>query len=54
MPPRPESRAYEQLKAALIHFEMGFEIMPGTGEADLSPDMKPFEQEPIPAQGECG
>lgn len=49
-----DRKPYEQLKSALIHFEMGFEIMPGTGGADLSPDMNAFEQEPIPAQGECG
>ena len=38
---------YEQLKTMLVHFELGFELMPGTGDADLSPEMKPFEQEPL-------
>jgi len=36
---------YEQLKTMLIYFDMGFEMMPGTGQADLTPEQKPFEQE---------
>ena len=28
----------------LVHFDMGFEIMPGTGSQDLTPEKK-FEQE---------
>jgi hypothetical protein len=36
---------YEQLKAMLVHFDLGFEIMPGTGAKDLTPEEKPFEQE---------
>jgi alkyl sulfatase BDS1-like metallo-beta-lactamase superfamily hydrolase len=36
---------YEQLKTMLVHFDLGFEIMPGTGASDLTPDQKPFEQE---------
>jgi len=36
---------YEQLKAMLVHFDLGFEIMPGTGVKDLTPEQKPFEQE---------
>ena len=36
---------YEQLKDMLVHFDMGFEIMPGTGKKDLTPDQRPFEQE---------
>jgi alkyl sulfatase BDS1-like metallo-beta-lactamase superfamily hydrolase len=36
---------YEQLKTMLVHFDLGFEIMPGTGAKDLTPGQKPFEQE---------
>ena len=36
---------YEQLKAMLVHFELGFEMMPGTGAADLTPEEKPFQAE---------
>ncbi len=36
---------YEQLKALLVHFDLGFEIMPGTGAKDLTPEKTPFEQE---------
>ncbi len=36
---------YEQFKQMLVHFDLGFEIMPGTGKADLTPEQKPFEQE---------
>jgi alkyl sulfatase BDS1-like metallo-beta-lactamase superfamily hydrolase len=36
---------YEQLKTMLVHFDLGFEIMPGTGARDLTPEQKPFEQE---------
>ena len=35
----------EQLKSMLIHFDLGFELMPGTGAKDLTPEQKPFEQE---------
>jgi alkyl sulfatase BDS1-like metallo-beta-lactamase superfamily hydrolase len=38
---------YEDLKGMLIHFDLGFEMMPGTGAADLSPEMGDFEQEPL-------
>jgi alkyl sulfatase BDS1-like metallo-beta-lactamase superfamily hydrolase len=38
---------YEQLKTMLMSFELGFEMMPGTGDADLSPDRNTFEQEPL-------
>jgi alkyl sulfatase BDS1-like metallo-beta-lactamase superfamily hydrolase len=34
----------EQLKSMLVHFDLGFEIMPGTGSADLTPELNPFEQ----------
>jgi alkyl sulfatase BDS1-like metallo-beta-lactamase superfamily hydrolase len=36
---------YEQLKTMLVHFDLGFEIMPGTAAKDLTPELKPFEQE---------
>jgi hypothetical protein len=36
---------YEQLKTLLVHFDLGFEIMPGTGAKDLTTEQKPFEQE---------
>jgi hypothetical protein len=29
----------------LVHFDLGFEIMPGTGAKDLTPEQKEFEQE---------
>lgn len=34
-----------QLKAMLVHFDLGFEMMPGTGAKDLTPKQKMFEQE---------
>jgi alkyl sulfatase BDS1-like metallo-beta-lactamase superfamily hydrolase len=36
---------YEQSKTMLVHFELGFEMMPGTGAADLTPEEKPFQAE---------
>jgi alkyl sulfatase BDS1-like metallo-beta-lactamase superfamily hydrolase len=43
---------YEQLKTLLVHFDLGFEIMPGTGAKDLTPEQKPFEQdEPADTSG---
>ena len=30
----------------LVHFELGFEILPGTGAGHLSPDLDDFAQEP--------
>jgi alkyl sulfatase BDS1-like metallo-beta-lactamase superfamily hydrolase len=36
---------YDQLKTMLVHFDLGFEIMPGTGAKDITPKQKPFEQE---------
>jgi alkyl sulfatase BDS1-like metallo-beta-lactamase superfamily hydrolase len=38
---------YEQLKELLLHFDLGFEIMPGTGARDLTPAENPFEQEEV-------
>ena len=34
----------EQLQTMLVQFDLGFELMPGTGAQDLSPEQKPFEQ----------
>ncbi len=42
-----DQSVYEDLKTMLVNFELGFEIMPGTGAADLSPDRNVFEQEPL-------
>ena len=36
---------YDQLKTMLVHFELGFEMMPGTGTADLTPKKKPLQAE---------
>ncbi|MGD9331915.1 MAG: alkyl sulfatase dimerization domain-containing protein [Desulfobacterales bacterium] len=38
-------QVYEDLKTMLVHFDLGFEIMPGTGAKDLTPEQKPFQQE---------
>ena len=38
-------QVYEDLKTMLVHFDLGFEMMPGTGEADLTPQKEPFEAE---------
>jgi len=38
---------YDQLKTMLVHFDLGFEIMPGTGAKDLTPEQKIFEQEEL-------
>ena len=43
---------YEQLKSTLVQFELGFELMPGTGDASLSPKRTPFQQdEPADTSG---
>lgn len=36
--------AYDTLKSLLVQFELGFEMMPGTGEKNIIPEKKPFEQ----------
>jgi alkyl sulfatase BDS1-like metallo-beta-lactamase superfamily hydrolase len=44
---------YEQLKSTLVHFELGFEIMPGTkGPVVKEAEQNPFEQEPPVLSGE--
>jgi alkyl sulfatase BDS1-like metallo-beta-lactamase superfamily hydrolase len=35
------------LAGLLVHFEVGFEILPGTGAGHLSPDLDDFAQEPL-------
>ena len=43
----------EQLKATMIHFELGFEIMPGTKDQSPSTDkMNAFEQKPASVTGD--
>jgi len=39
-----DRRPYEELKAMLVQFNMGFEVLPGTGGTSLTAPMKPFEQ----------
>jgi len=47
-----DSKPYEFLKTLLVHFDVGFEIMPGTGAKDLTPEQKPFEaEEPASSAG---
>jgi alkyl sulfatase BDS1-like metallo-beta-lactamase superfamily hydrolase len=45
---------YKQLKELLVHFDLGFEIMPGTApDTPGKADMEVFEQEP-PARSDGG
>jgi len=39
-----DPKPYELLKEMLVQFDLGFEILPGTGTADLTPEKKEFEQ----------
>jgi len=48
-----DRNALEQMKTMLIHFDIGFELMPGTGDKDLTPEKKPFEQEDPAVPGGC-
>jgi alkyl sulfatase BDS1-like metallo-beta-lactamase superfamily hydrolase len=41
-----DRKPIDQLKTMLIQFDMGFEILPGTGAKDLTPDSNPFAHEP--------
>ena len=41
-----DSSILEQLGGMMFHFDIGFEVLPGTGAQDLSPDRNPFQQEP--------
>ena len=45
---------YDQLKTMLVHFELGFEMMPGTGSADLVPKEKPFQAEQAASSAGAG
>ena len=45
-------KPYEQLKTMLVHFDLGFEIMPGTGAVDLTKEKGIFEaDEPADTSG---
>ncbi len=41
-----DSKPYELLKTMLVQFDMGFEILPGTGAKDITPENNPFAHEP--------
>jgi len=41
-----DRKPIDQLKSMLVQFDMGFEILPGTGARDLTPARDPFAQEP--------
>ena len=43
-----DRKAYDDLKSMLIQFNMGFEVLPGTGGTSLTAAKNPFEQ-PAPA-----
>jgi len=40
-----DRKPYEDLKSMLVSFDLGFELLPGTGAKDLTPEMKTFQQE---------
>jgi hypothetical protein len=48
-----DRRPYDLLKASVVQFVMGFEILPGTKGKSESPKMTPFEQAP-PAASDGG
>ena len=43
-----DRKPFDQLKGMLVQFDMGFEIMPGTGAQDITDEDNPFAQ-PAPA-----
>ncbi len=43
-----DRKPIDQLKAMLVQFDLGFEILPGTGAKDLTPKKNDFAQEPLP------
>ena len=43
-----DRKPFDQLKGMLVQFDMGFEIMPGTGAQDMTDEENPFAQ-PAPA-----
>jgi alkyl sulfatase BDS1-like metallo-beta-lactamase superfamily hydrolase len=48
-----DRRPYDLLKASVVQFDMGFEILPGTKGKPETPKMTPFEQAP-PAPSDGG
>lgn len=42
-----DREVYEQLKPMMVGFDIGFEIMPGTGAQDLTLDPNPFQQQEV-------
>lgn len=40
-----DRKPYDELKTMLMAFNMGFEILPGTGGTSLTAPKNPFEQE---------
>ena len=49
-----EGMPYQQLKE-MVHFDLGLEIIPGTGTKDLTPEQKPFRRSrlAIPRGANC-
>ena len=43
---------YDLLKSTLVHFELGFEVLPGTKAAPKVVGLNPFEQGPVQLKGE--
>ena len=43
----------DELAGMLVQFDLGFEILPGTGAQDLTPEAKTFQQ-PVPADTSGG
>ena len=43
---RGDLSVLERLAAVLVHFEIRFEMMPGTGDAHISEAMDDFQAEP--------
>ncbi len=39
-----DRKPYDELKAMLVQFNMGFEVLPGTGGTTLTGPKGPFEQ----------
>jgi hypothetical protein len=42
----------DQLRSKLVNFELGFEVLPGTGGPKPEDDLNPFEQGPVQLEGE--
>jgi alkyl sulfatase BDS1-like metallo-beta-lactamase superfamily hydrolase len=43
-----DRKPIDQLKTMLVQFDLGFEILPGTGAKNLTPEKGAFAQEPLP------